>query len=214
MFISEVGMIILGILCGSLLFSRFLPLKLKRVDVEKLSGDHNPGAANAIKYAGAPVGIFCLMGDIFKGTIPVHLAVNMELMTGSLFPLIMAAPVFGHAYSLFHHGRGGKAIAVSFGVMIGLLPLHTEPLFILCILYLFFSLVVVIRPHTRRTRITFLLFAASILVLGGIEEFPMEIVMGVLMVTGIVVYKNRISVQRLEELRNANTVLREGEAGL
>jgi len=35
----------------------------------------------------------------------------------------MAAPVFGHAFPFFQKEKGGKAIAVSFGVMIGLFTL-------------------------------------------------------------------------------------------
>jgi len=31
-----------------------------------------------------------------------------------LYPILGAAPVLAHAYSLFHKGTGGKAIAVSF----------------------------------------------------------------------------------------------------
>ena len=159
----QIIMIVAGILCGSILFSSYLPRLIKKVDIVQLSSDHNPGTANAMQHAGIPVGILCLLGDIFKGVIPVHMAVRLGLESGCLFSLIMAAPVLGHAYSLFHRGRGGKAIAVSFGVLIGLMPIHTEPVFALCSIYLFFSLVVRIRPHTRRTRITYILLAASAL---------------------------------------------------
>ena len=41
-----------------------------------------------------------------------------------VFAAVMAAPVFGHAFSPYHHGQGGKVIAVSFGVLIRLLPTH------------------------------------------------------------------------------------------
>lgn len=204
MWLHEVGMIVVGILCGSLLFSRYLPRKLKHVDVEALSQDHNPGTANAMKYAGVKVGILCLLGDIFKGTIPVHMAVHMGLLTGSLFPLIMAAPVFGHAYSLYHRGKGGKAIAVSFGVMIGLLPIHSELLVMLCALYLFFSLVVVIRPHIKRTRVTFFLFGCGAVGLTAMEAASLQICLGALLVAGIVVHKNSLKRQLLEESGTGN----------
>ena len=120
MIIRELGMIVFGLLCGSILFGRALPKWIKGIDVTEVSNDHNPGTANAMKYAGVPVGILCLLGDLLKGALPVYVAVGMGLVTDSWFPLIMAAPVLGHAYSLFYHGNGGKAIAVSFGVLIGL----------------------------------------------------------------------------------------------
>ncbi len=195
----QLTMIVLGILCGSVLFSRYLPRLIKKVDIVQLSDDHNPGTANAMQHAGIPVGILCLLGDIFKGVLPVHMAVRLGLESGCLFSLVIAAPVLGHAYSLFHGGRGGKAIAVSFGVLIGLMPIHTEPVFALCSIYLFFSLVVRIRPHTRRTRITYILLAASALYMLYAHWIPWQICGGMLMVSCIVVHKNSLRQQTLEE---------------
>lgn len=194
----QIVMIVTGILCGSILFSRYLPKWIKKVDIVALSDDHNPGTANAIQHAGIPVGLLCLLGDIFKGVLPVHAALRLGLESGCLFSLVMAAPVLGHAYSLYHRGRGGKAIAVSFGVLIGLMPIHTEPIFALCTIYLFFSLVARIRPHTRRTRITFVLLAMSSLYMLYARWIPWQICGGMLMISCIVVHKNSLRQQALE----------------
>lgn len=194
----QIVMVIVGILCGSVLFSRYLPKWIKKVDVVALSDDHNPGTANAMQHAGIPVGILCLLGDIFKGVLPMHMALRLGLESGCLFPLIMAGPVLGHAYSLFHRGRGGKAIAVSFGVLIGLMPIHTEPVFALCSIYLFFSLVVRIRPHTRRTRITYSLLALSSLYMLYVRWIPWQVCGGILMLSCVVVRKNSLRQQALE----------------
>jgi len=194
----QIVMIVTGILCGSILFSRYLPKWIKKVDIVALSADHNPGTANAIQHAGIPVGLLCLLGDIFKGVLPVHAALRLGLESGCLFSLVMAAPVLGHAYSLYHRGRGGKAIAVSFGVLIGLMPIHTEPIFALCTIYLFFSLVARVRPHTRRTRITFVLLAMSSLYMLYARWIPWQICGGMLMISCIVVHKNSLRQQALE----------------
>ena len=115
----------------------------------EVSNDHNPGTANAMKYAGVPVGILCLLGDLLKGALPVYVAVGMGLVTDSWFLLIMVAPVLGHAYSLFYHGNGGKAIAVSFGVLIGLAPVQPELLLLLIILYLSGSALLIQTAHQK-----------------------------------------------------------------
>lgn len=196
---DQVLMILLGIISGSVLFGSLLPKMIKKIDVTELSEDHNPGTANAMKYAGLPVGLMCLAGDLLKGVIPIHLALRMGMETGSLFPLIMVAPVLGHAYSLFHGGKGGKAIAVSFGVLVGLLPVNTELLGMLCILYISNSTLVRINPHTRRTRITFLCFAAGATALHFLERLPVELWLGGLLLSGLVIHKNSIRQQRLEE---------------
>lgn len=58
MIIRELGMTVFGLLCGSILFGRALPKWIKGIDVTEVSNDHNPGTANAMKYAGVPVGRF------------------------------------------------------------------------------------------------------------------------------------------------------------
>ena len=149
-----------------------------------------------MKYAGVPVGILCLLGDLLKGALPVYVAVGMGLVTDSWFPLIMAAPVLGHAYSLFYHGNGGKAIAVSFGVLLGLAPVQPELLLI--ILYLSGS-ALLIRPHTKRTRITYICFAVGAEVLLMIQRIPRQVFGGALLISAIVIHKNSIRQEILEE---------------
>lgn len=65
----QIVMVIVGILCGSVLFSRYLPKWIKKVDVVALSDDHNPGTANAMQHAGIPVGILCLLGEIGRAHV-------------------------------------------------------------------------------------------------------------------------------------------------
>ena len=139
----------LGFLSGSVLYSRYLPKILKGVDIVALSEDHNPGTANVMKYAGVQIGILCLLCDLAKGFVPVFVAARHTPTQSMMFALILAASVAGHAFSVFHKGKGGKAIAVTFGCLIGLAP-EIWPLSVLCILYLLFSLVIVIRPNEKR----------------------------------------------------------------
>ncbi len=198
MIIRELGMTVAGWICGSILFGRALPKWIKGIDVTEVSPDHNPGTANAMKYAGVPIGILCLLGDLLKGAFPVYAAVRMGLITGSLFPLVMAAPVLGHAYSLFYRGKGGKAIAVSFGVLIGLAPVRPELLALLVVLYLSGS-AIRIRPHTRRTRITYICFAVGAAILLTVQRIPLQVFFGTLLISAIVIHKNSVRQELLEE---------------
>ena len=80
------------------------------------------------------------------------------------FALIMAAPVFGHAFPLAGGKKnGGKGIAVSFGVLIGLYPFLTN-LWLLIFWYLLFSVVIRINPHSYRTLITYICWTVSALI--------------------------------------------------
>ncbi len=71
----------------------------------------------------------------------------------------MMAPVLGHAFSIFHGFHGGKAIAVSFGVLLGLYPQMKAVLILVCY-YLLFS-VIRISPHWKRSIITYLCFGIT-----------------------------------------------------
>ena len=110
-----------GYLMGSVLFGRILPKHFKDMDIEKVSADHNPGTANVMKYAGIPLGLLCLVLDIGKGYLPVLWAASVVGPVRLLFAGVMVAPVLGHAFPFWRDGRGGKAIAVSFGVLLGVL---------------------------------------------------------------------------------------------
>ncbi len=149
---------VLGFLSGSILYSAFLPLVLKGVDVRTEAADHNPGAANAFKYGGRAVGILSLFCDLAKGYLPVWLALNYVTADTPGFSLVIAAPVLGHAFSPFAHFKGGKAIAASFGALLALLPQDAVVLH-LAFWYIFFSVLVVVRPHAVRTILAFALTA-------------------------------------------------------
>lgn len=153
--------IILGFCMGSTLFAYLIPKLLKGIDIREIPTDHNPGVANAYTYGGFFVGTLALICELGKGFLPVFLSRQFVSMDSLLFLAVMAAPVLGHAFPFFQQKKGGKAIAVSFGVMLGLLPM-AEPLLYLVIFYLFFSLVLVIRPHAARTIVTFGLFTLAV----------------------------------------------------
>ncbi len=177
-----------GYLAGSMLFGRILPKYFKDMDIEEISEDHNPGTANVMKYAGVPLGILCLVLDIGKGYLPVLWAAGVVEPMRLLFAGIMVAPILGHAFPCWREGRGGKAIAVSFGVLLGVLR-YSGSVWLLAVLYLFFSLVFVVRPNERRSVYTFVLFgivSAVFLFLGGLPG----ICVGNMLIAGVVARRN------------------------
>ncbi len=155
--------IIAGYLSGSIMYASLLPRIIRQIDISELSEDGNPGTANAFIHAGIPVGILVIICELLKGALPVWFALRKIDISNLLFALVLAAPVLGHAFPVFWKGQhGGKAIAVSFGVLLGLYP-NLTPAFTLAALYIVFSLVIIIQPHFFRSVITFLLFTACCL---------------------------------------------------
>jgi hypothetical protein len=185
MIFKYVMFIILGFLSGSILYSLILPRLFCKVDITEQFEDKNPGAANAIKSVGPYIGMICLILDILKGFVPVYIATRVVDYRSTLFFLIMAAPVLGHALGMFNGWQGGKAISVSFGVLLGVIFVSYQ-LLLLAGLYIIFSTIIKIQPHARRTVIVFLLFAAIQLF------FPIafSLKLGALVSSGTVTFKN------------------------
>lgn len=159
--IHYISYAIFGYLCGSILFGYWLPKLVKGIDVRELSDDGNPGTANTFAYAGVPCGIAVLLCDLLKGFLPVYLAARQMDVQCYLFALVLVAPVLGHIlplYTLFK--GGGKGIATTFGVFLGLVP-YWGVAGLLAFWYIFFSLVVVFKPHTVRTAVTYFCWLAS-----------------------------------------------------
>jgi len=153
--------IIIGYLSGSVLYGYLIPKYINHVDICQLSADGNPGTANAFKYAGFLAGSAVILCELLKAFIPVFFAARSLDVNRLPFAFVLAAPVAGHAFSIFFKGKGGKAIAASFGAVLALYP-NLFPLAALAILYILFSTVIVINPHLYRSIVTFFLFTVAV----------------------------------------------------
>lgn len=177
-----------GFCLGGVLFSYHLPKLIKGVDICKMSADHNPGTSNAFKYAGIPTGILCLLCDLCKGFFPVFLAMQALDYTRLWFALILCAPALGHAVAPLYHDKSGKAIAVTFGALLGLLP-KSYLVALLAVLYLLFFAVLNVKPNERCTVITFTLFAACA-ALGAFHTHGWSFALGAFLLSSVVILKN------------------------
>ncbi len=103
--------------------------KWKGIDIRE-HGSRNIGATNVIRVLGKGVGIPVFILDMLKGLVPVLLATRWgwghpELgATGSqLLPVIAGlSAVLGHNFTFWLRFKGGKGVATSAGIMLGLAP--------------------------------------------------------------------------------------------
>lgn len=151
---------LLGYLSGSVLYAQLFVRWFTGRDLVEISDDHNPGTANAFRYGGFWCGVLTLVCDLLKGFVPVHLFMEGPVHEPYTYALVMAAPVIGHAFSAFHRFHGGKGIAVTFGCLLGLLPLW-RPFAVLAAFFLLFSVVLRITPNYYRTLATYICSLAS-----------------------------------------------------
>jgi len=157
-------MSVIGFLSGSVMYSYIIPRLLRKIDIRNVSDDKNPGGANAVVAAGAVIGVTCILFDIVKAFLPVFLAVAYMGVNGLYLIPVMVAPVFGHAFSPFLWFRGGKAISVSFGALLGLIGI-SKVLILLILIMLIFKFIIVITPNSSKTIASFAVMAMAVLVL-------------------------------------------------
>ncbi len=142
--------ILFGYLSGSVLYARVFASLFGGRDILSQSADQNPGTSNAFRYGGFSCGLCTLIFDVLKGFLPVYAYVKYGSGGPLAAALVLAAPVFGHAFPLFYRFKGGKGIAVSFGALAGLYP-ALGPLMTFAFFFIVFSTVVKITPNFQRT---------------------------------------------------------------
>lgn len=185
---------IAGFISGSIHFGRILPLIFKNVDVVRESEDGNPGAFNAFVCGGPVCGLLALLLDLLKGALPILLCTSSLGTNSWLFAFVAAAPVFGHAHSIFNSGHGGKGIAVSFGVLLGLLPIW-QPLILLIVWYLLFLIVIPAKSNTRKSIYAFFAFGIS-----SIFAVKDKMTMcGCILIASIVIHKHYLNALACEQ---------------
>ena len=116
-------------LLGSISFA-WIAGRCKGIDL-RAHGSGNLGATNAGRVLGGGwfAAVFC--ADVGKGVLPVLLArslpatfaVDADVTEHQILQIAAGGgAILGHVFTLFHRFRGGKAVATSLGVLIGLMP--------------------------------------------------------------------------------------------
>jgi glycerol-3-phosphate acyltransferase PlsY len=83
-------------------------------------GDHNPGAANVFKAGSIGLGFLAVFLDIVKGFPFVFISYTTFDFHEVITYLIGLSAISGHAFSPFLNFKGGKAYAVTLGVLLAL----------------------------------------------------------------------------------------------
>ena len=106
--------------------------KLKGID-PRTAGSGNIGASNVGRLLGRKFFALVFLLDLLKGLLPMLAAGRLlraapqDARTYLLWLLVGFAAIFGHMFSLFLGFKGGKGVATSSGVILGLFPYFTVP---------------------------------------------------------------------------------------
>ncbi len=98
--------------------SAIIVCQLMGLDDPRDHGSGNPGATNVMRIGGKKAAAITLFGDALKGLLPVLLAKAMGV-NSLLLALVVFAAFLGHLYPLFFAFKGGKGVATTFGLTLG-----------------------------------------------------------------------------------------------
>lgn len=128
--ILTVLLIVVSYLLGSVPFG-LLIARAHGIDLRTV-GSGNIGATNVSRALGRTWAYVCFVLDVLKGLTPMLLArwlgvVSDQPQTGELFFWLLAgcAAVCGHIFPIYLKFKGGKGVATSLGVVLGLWPYFT-----------------------------------------------------------------------------------------
>jgi acyl phosphate:glycerol-3-phosphate acyltransferase len=99
--------------------SAVIVCKLMGLADPREQGSGNPGATNVLRIGGKKAAALTLFGDAIKGLLPVLLAKALAVNSLILSLLVFAA-FLGHLYPIFFNFKGGKGVATSFGLTLGI----------------------------------------------------------------------------------------------
>ena len=111
-----IGAYLLGSIAFGILVSRLFGLPDPRT-----VGSGNIGATNVMRSGKKLAAFLTLAGDVFKGWLPVWLALQSNMLMWVVAASGLAV-FLGHLYPVFYKFRGGKGVATALGVMLAISP--------------------------------------------------------------------------------------------
>lgn len=178
-------LIILSYLIGSIPSALIVGKLFYQTDIRE-HGSGNLGGTNTFRVLGKKAGFIVTLADILKGT----LAVTLPIILGfpEINPLIVGVfAVIGHMYPIFANFRGGKAVATSGGLILGI-----NPLVFLIVLLSFFVMLMISKYVSLSSMSAGLIGVITTIIL---KEYELLIVASIL--TVFIFYRHRVNIKRI-----------------
>ncbi len=113
-------LIVAAFLLGACPFSVWVGRLFLKKDITKY-GDGNPGSANVFRAGGnVRISLFAVLLDIVKGIPFVYISYAVFDLPMGIVVAVAFSAILGHSFSPLLRFRGGKSVAVTFGVIIAL----------------------------------------------------------------------------------------------
>jgi len=189
LFLGIVASYLIGSIPTAYIFGRLL----KGVDIRQF-GSGNVGATNVFRVVGRFPGLIALLIDIFKGFVcATYIASFFMYASPAARPelyrvLVGLAAIAGHNWTVFLRFKGGKGVATSAGVVIGLIP---------NIFWLGFLVWCIVFFITGYVSLASIIASISAPLFTLVFGEPNEVIIFMSLLCLVIVYKHRSNIKRL-----------------
>jgi acyl phosphate:glycerol-3-phosphate acyltransferase len=184
--VSYAAAVLGGYLAGSIPTGYWLVRLVRGIDIRRV-GSRSIGATNVWRVTGWKVGVPTILVDVAKGLVPALVAsVLVDDLVGVLAGF---AAMVGHARPVFlKFERGGKAVATTGGMMVGLAPLVAAGALIVWFVTFLVARYVSVASIAAALSLPVFAFALA-------ESWPVRVV--TLAAAGAIVFLHRENIRRL-----------------
>jgi len=193
-FILFLGLLV-AYLIGSIPTAYIFGRVFKGIDIREY-GSGNVGATNTFRVIGRAPGLIVLAIDIAKGFLCVSYVASFFMLASpvarpELYRVLAGlAAIAGHNWTIFLRFKGGKGVAASAGVVIGLIP---------GIFWLGFAVWAIVFLITGYVSLASIIASIVIPILSLIFNEPAEIVIFLSILCLLIVYRHRSNIRRMKQ---------------
>ncbi len=177
---------ILAYLLGALPFG-LLVAQSRGINIRE-QGSGNIGATNVFRCVGKGWGIFTFTLDALKGFIPAFIfpiVGNLAPEWGALFGLMA---IVGHTFPVYLKFKGGKGVATSAGMLLGVAPLAVGIGFVCWIICMVI---------TRYVSLSSIVAAMAVTVSVWIQDKGLVINVALTLLAVLIIWLHRANIERL-----------------
>ncbi|WP_025602290.1 glycerol-3-phosphate 1-O-acyltransferase PlsY [Burkholderia sp. WSM2230] len=154
-------------------------------------GSGNPGATNVLRSGSKKAAILTLIGDAFKGWLPVWFVVHFGARYGlddTSVAIASVAVFLGHLYPVFFRFKGGKGVATAAGVLLAINPVLGVATLLTWLIVAFF---------TRYSSLAALAAAVFAPIFDGFLFGPHIIALAIVVMSSLLVWRHRANIGKL-----------------
>ena len=177
-------------LIGSVSFAVIVSAAMGLADPRSY-GSKNPGATNVLRSGNKAAAILTLIGDAFKGWLPVWCVVHFGARYGlddTSVAIASLAVFLGHLYPVFFRFKGGKGVATAAGVLLAINPILGVATLLTWLIVAFF---------TRYSSLAALAAAVFEPLFDGFLFGPHIIALAIVVMSSLLVWRHRGNIAKL-----------------